>query len=460
MCYINNRRRINQLKRLVALLLVMTMALALCACGQETEAEPTKASAAVSQEPASPAAEASWKKDYNGETIRVAMWGDNTRKDLFEGYFEAFEQEYNCNVEVEVYASSEYATKVLTETAGGNGPDVVWLTERYYPMFEETGYLADMNALMTDEEYNFSDYSTSLVNNYIKDGNLTAIPFTANPLAFFYNSTLFKEAGLETPLELYNKGEWTIDRMLECAAALTNKSTGTYGLSLVQTMDPTNWPVLLDFFWAMGADMFDADTTKCTINNEAGVAALQKFYDLMFTEKSCVVPGEMISFESGQLAMYPGNPSEGANYQNVDFEWDYITVPATADGELINVVGVALYGVMNTSKNVEAAVDAVKYITNEKMQSTMAGTFTPTRESLKNSEGFLNQTASMPSPDGRKILYLDVFAANTRVYPATTNWNEVNEIGKQIFDKLYTGNAAPADIAAEFESSFNTLLAK
>lgn len=448
------------MKRLVALLLAMAMAMSLIACSQQAETEPTKQTQASSTEPQSPAAEETGKKDYAGQTIRVAMWGDNTRKELFEGYFEAFEQAYNCNVEVEVYASSEYATKVLTETAGGNGPDVVWLTERYYPMFADAGYLANMNALMTDEEYNFGDYSTSLANNYIKDGNLTAIPFTANPLAFFYNATLFKNAGLETPLELYNKGEWTIDKMLECAAALTDKSTGTYGLSLVQTMDPTNWPVLLDFFWAMGADMFDADTTACTINNEAGIAALQKFYDLMFTDKTCVVPGEMISFESGQLAMYPGNSSEGSNYQNVDFEWDYITVPAASNGELTNVVGVALYGVMNTSKNVEAAVDVVKYITGEEMQKTLSGTFTPTRESLKNSDEFLNQTESMPSPEGRKILYLDVFAANTRVYPATTNWNEVNEIGKQIFDKLYTGNVAPADIAAEFEREFNALLAK
>lgn len=448
------------MKRLVALLLAMAMAMSLIACSQQAATEPTKQNQASSAEVQTPASEESGKKDYAGQTIRVAMWGDNTRKELFEGYFEAFEQAYNCNVEVEVYASSEYATKVLTETAGGNGPDVVWLTERYYPMFADAGYLANMNALMTDEEYNFGDYSTSLANNYIKDGNLTAIPFTANPLAFFYNATLFKDAGLETPLELYNKGEWTIDKMLECAAALTDKSTGTYGLSLVQTMDPTNWPVLLDFFWAMGADMFDADTTACTINNEAGIAALQKFYDLMFTDKTCVVPGEMISFESGQLAMYPGNPSEGSNYQNVDFEWDYITVPAASNGELINVVGVALYGVMNTSKNVDAAVDVVKYITGEEMQKTLSGTFTPTRESLKNSDEFLNQTESMPSPEGRKILYLDVFAASTRVYPSTTNWNEVNEIGKQIFDKLYTGNVAPADIAAEFEREFNALLAK
>ncbi|MDY4581563.1 MAG: sugar ABC transporter substrate-binding protein [Candidatus Faecousia sp.] len=447
------------MKRLVALLLVMAMTFALCACNQQATT-PTAAPTQASKDTPAATEEESGAKDYAGQTIRVAMWGDNTRKDLFEGYFETFEKAHNCNVEVEVYASSEYATKVLTETAGGNGPDVVWLTERYYPMFADAGYLADMNALMTDPEYKFDDYSTSLVGNYLKDGNLTAIPFTANPLAFFYNATLFKNAGLETPLELYNKGQWTIDKMLECAAALTDKSNGTYGLSLVQPVDPTNWPVLLDYFWAMGADMFNEDTTKCVINNDAGVAAIQKLHDLMFTEKTCVVPGEMISFESGQLAMYPGNPSEGSNYQNVDFEWDYITFPAATNGELINVVGVALYGVMNTSKNVNAAIDVVKFITGEEMQSTLSGTFTPTRESLKNSEEFLNKTASMPSPDGRRILYLDVFAANTRVYPATTNWNEVNEIGKQIFDKLYTGSIAPADIAAELESSFNALLAK
>jgi multiple sugar transport system substrate-binding protein len=448
------------MKKVLALVLALIMVLSLCACGSKSapaEEAPAEEPTEVPEEAKEPE---EGVKDFGGKTIRLAMWGDNSRKDVYDPIFAPFEEKYNVNVEIEVYTNSEYATKILTEVGGGTGPDVVWLTERYYPMFADAGILADMNPLMDDPEYKFDDYSVSLANNYIKDGNLTAIPFTANPLAFYYNATMFKDAGLETPLELYNKGEWTIDKMLECAKTLTDKESGKYGLSLVQTVDPTNWPTLLDYFWALGVDFFNEDTTACTVNNEAGIEAIQRYYDLMFTEGSCVVPGEMVSFESGNLAMYPGNASEGKNYQGVDFDWDYICYPANNDNKMINIVGVALYAVLNTTENYDAALEVVKYVTSEEIQSQLSDIFTPTRESLKNSDAFLNITESMPSPEGRKILYVDVFANDTKTYPATSNWNDINIAGKNIFDMLYTGDYTAEQVAAEFDTQLNALLKK
>lgn len=392
------------------------------------------------------------------ETITVALWGDDARKAAFQELFAPLEAEKNIKVDVQVYPASEYATKILTQIAGGSAPDVVWLTERYYPLFASQGVLADLNPLMSDAAYKFEDYSASLVGNYLVGGNLMAVPFTANPVALFYNASLFQEAGLETPLKLYQKGEWTFDRMLECAKAITALGNGTYGVSFLQTGDPTNWPVLLNYFWTQGVDFFNADTTRCTVNTPEGVAALQKYYDMMFVDNVHVKPSDTVAFESGKLGMYQDNPSASANYQDVGFDWDYICFPANGEGELNNVVGVALYGVINTTKNYEAALDVVKYITGEELQTALQKTFTPTRESLKASEAFLGVSEKMPTPKARGILYGDVFAATTKTYPATTNWAEINLKVKEILDKLYTGNYSVADVAAELEREVNALL--
>lgn len=425
------------MKKLLSLLLVLVMVCSMIVCSASAEEA---------------------KKDFDGAKIVVSMWGDNARKEMYDPIFAPFEEEYNIDVEIEVYTNAEYATKVLTEIAGGNGPDVVWLTERYYPMFVSAGVISEMNGLMTDPDYNYSDLSASLMENYMLDGNLMSVPFSASGLAFFYNATLFKEAGLETPMELYQKGEWTISKMLEAARILTDKDKGIKGLSLVQTVDPTNWPPMLNFFWALGADLFTPDTSACIVNDEAGIAALQLYKDLMFTEKCCVVPGEMATFESGQLAMYPGNASESANYQNVDFEWDYICYPASDEGVMNNVVGVASYSIMNTTKNYDAAYEVVKYVTGHEIMEQLAKTFAPPRQSIKNSEAYLNITETMPTPEGRKAVFLDIFDGNTRTYPATVNWNEINEVGKQCFDMLYTGNVSAEDVAAKLDSEINALL--
>ena len=411
----------------IILTLILSVGMAFSACGEET-------------------------------TITVAMWGDDARKATFEELFEPL-SEKGIKVDVQIYPAGEYATKILTQIAGGAAPDVVWLTERYYPLFAAQSVLADLNPLMTDTEYKWEDYATSLVSNYIIDGDLMAVPFTANPVALFYNASLFEKAGLETPLESYQKGEWTYDKMMEAADKITALGEGNYGLSFLQTGDVANWPVLLNFFWSQGVDFFNDDTTLCTINTPEGVAALQKLYDMMFITGVHVKPSDMVSFESGKLGMYQDNPSASANYQDVDFDWDYITFPSDNDGNLTNVVGVALYGIINTTKNYDAALEVVKFITSEELQVAQQETFTPTRESLKAADSFLNVTETMPTPVARGILYSDVFAAETKTYPATTNWAEINLKVKEILDKLYTGNYTAEVIAEELEREVNLLLA-
>lgn len=391
------------------------------------------------------------------QTVTVAMWGDDARKESFTELFAPLEAK-GIKVDVQVYPAGEYATKVLTQIAGGSAPDVVWLTERYYPLFASENVLSNMNSLMTDEEYRFNDYSDSLVSNYIINGDLMAVPFTANPIALFYNASLFEQAGMETPLELYQKGEWTFSKMMECATAISALGEDYYGLSFLQTGDPTNWPVLLNYFWSQGVDFFNADTTACTINTPEGITAMQSLYDMMFVNAVHVKPSDIVSFESGKLGMFQDNPSAGANYQGVDFDWDYITFPANDAGELTNVVGVALYGIINSTKVYDSALEVVKFVTGEEIQTQLRSTFTPTRESLKASQEFLNVTDKMPSPAARGILYGDVFAANTKTYPATTNWADINMTVKEILDKLYTGNYDVASIAAELESEVNALL--
>lgn len=391
-------------------------------------------------------------------TITVATWGDNSRKEMFDKVFAPLKEEKNINVEIQVYPAGEYSTKVLTQIASGSGPDVVWLTERYYPLFASEGVLADMNPLMADPEYKFEDFSESLVNQYIVDGNLMAMPFTANPLAWFYNASLFEEAGLPTPLELYNNGEWTVDKMMECAQAITDSAQGNYGLSLLLTNDPANWPVLLNYIWGMGGQFFDDATESCLINEPAGIQALQTFSDMMFVDEIHTKPGDQVSFESGKLGMYQDNPSAAANYQDVDFEWDYICAPTTDEGELINVVGVAMYGILNTSENYDAALEVVKYATGEQVMTDLIATFSSPRQSIKESDVFMQATASMPSPDARRILYVDVFNGTTKTYPATTNWADVDIKVKELMDRLYTNSYPLADITAEMETAVNALL--
>lgn len=391
-------------------------------------------------------------------TVEFVIWGSDSRKAEYDRLFEPFTKETGIKVNVNLVALEEIVAKLATQIVSGTAPDVVWLTEAQLPQFIATGNLEDISELMTDETYNFGDLFPGLTEKYIKDGKLYAVPFTSSPRVYFYNKDMFKAAGLVDPQDLVDKGEWTMDKMLECARAMINKEKGAYGLSIMNYQSPNDWNILLDWTWSMGASFFNEDMTKVTINTSEGVKALQMYSDMIFKDGAQPLPGEQIDFASGKIGMTRNTISFQAQLKDVDFDWDIIPNPTGTDPEAPVAIGVAGYVVPKGAKHKDAAVQVIKYITSEDSMSDdyLMNTFSPIRTSVLSSEKFLQ--GERPSSRGKLMALLKPWDGKTRIYPNHDNYTAIDLKMKELMDLLYTQSCSIEELCQRIETEVTPML--
>lgn len=393
-----------------------------------------------------------------GQTVSLVMWGNDARKEYFDGLLAPFTEETGIQVEINLVPLEEIVTKTSAQIAAGQSYDLVWMTESMLPQFIATNNLEDMSVLLTDEAYNFSDISQTLSANYIVDGKLYAVPWTSSPRVWFYNKDLIAQAGLTDPYELAAKGEWTYEKLYEYAAAISALSDSTYGFTIWNYSSPNDWGILLDWTWSHGASLFDEAMTKCTINTPEGIAAMQAYMDCI-TNGLTTTPDSSVDFASGQLGFTRNTISLKGTLSDVEFSWDILPNPVGSDPEAPTAVGVAAYTIPKGSKHKEAALEVIKFLTAaEQMEEDyMMSTFTPTRISSLSSDKFLDQ--GCPTADHIELAIVNVMAGNTRLYPTCDYYDEADLKVKEILSAWYAGQYADtAAMAADMEAQLNEIL--
>ena len=395
-----------------------------------------------------------------GQTVSLVMWGNDARKEAFNEILAPFTEETGINVEIILVPLEEIVTKTSAQIAAGQSYDLVWLTEAMLPQFIATGNLEDLSVLMTDEEYNYADLSQSLCNNYVADGKLYALPWTSSPRVWFYNKDLVAQAGLTDPFELAAKGEWTYEKLYEYSEAISALSDSTYGFTIWNYQSPNDWNILLDWTWGMGASFFDPAMTTCTINNEAGIAALDA-YKACIEKGLTTTPDSSIDFASGQLGFTRNVASLKGTLTDVEFEWDILPNPVGTDPEAPVAVGVAAYAVPKGAPHKEAAIEVIKFLTcaDTMANDFLMSSFAPTRISVLSSDKYLDQ--GCPTADHIQLALVDPMAGNTRLYPTCDYYDEADLKVKEIMSAWYAGQYADtAEMVADMEEQLNDILAQ
>lgn len=182
------------MKKLIALILAAMFCLGLAACGEEPAAEDdTPASEA-------PASDAPESEEPSGDPVELTVWlpiyqfGDGiSDADFWNGKFDAFEEENNCTINLEILSWTDYATQIYTGLLSDEGPDVVYVTETYDLI--DAGLLAPLDEYLTDEDY--EKYLYLEQGAYNSDGQLCTFPMMAgNPCVVFYNMDMLEAAGI------------------------------------------------------------------------------------------------------------------------------------------------------------------------------------------------------------------------------------------------------------------------
>ncbi len=187
-----------------------------------------------------------------------------------------------------------------------------------------------------------------------------------------YNKTMFENAGLETPLELYKKGEWNWNTFRDAARTLSQDTDGDGTNDIYGFADYD----INGLLCTNGTSLLKKSGDTYTVNTDETVRrAYQLYFDMYNVDKS--VNRDPWSWSEdmvqGKLAMVFQNPiymlywmEEGAK-----FEYDFVPMPKGPDAEgfYVSDSGQGRYFALGaTCKNPEGAYAYIKFYVEQCMK--------------------------------------------------------------------------------------------
>jgi len=266
------------------------------------------------------------------KTVKFMIWGGAAEKAAWQAREELFYEKYPYIKIAILYPPGNYNEKLTAMLASGTAPDV------FVPASMRTavpqGILLPLDAYIeADTEWDVDDFLPGQLERGQYQGVQYCIPGGLGPQVLFWNMDYFEEAGLENPNELHDKGEWTPEKFLEYAQALTKQDGDkytTFGFMFY-------WPEYVLFLHHFGVPMFNEAYTKCVFD-ESTIQAIQWTADLINVEHISPLPSEVGEFGSwpgfrdGKYGMFISGPWQQARLADSEYNWDIAWPPATAEG--------------------------------------------------------------------------------------------------------------------------------
>ena len=201
-------------------------------------------------------AQISYRNWFHGGSMET-VWND---------YIASYEAANpGLTVEVQTIPFPRYNDVLTVELAADDPPDVAWINASVGPQWVKSGRLVDLMPLVP-EGYDLDDFGAAL--DPWRDGDsLYALPFTNAGNLVFYNADAFEAAGLATPIEMLENGEWTWENVVTTAAALKADGGMDYGFLFNNNLFTNGWRNLIEIWSPYGGGPWTVDGTDCTFDS-------------------------------------------------------------------------------------------------------------------------------------------------------------------------------------------------
>ncbi|HQZ12442.1 MAG TPA: extracellular solute-binding protein [Devosia sp.] len=226
--------------------------------------------------------------------IRHFWWGNPERDKRTFAVIDIFNKKTpGIVVEGETLGFNDYFTKLTTQIAGGNMPDVIQMGYGVMLEYVDKGTLKPLDEAVTAGKIDTSKIDKSAVAAGTFRGKFYGLSIGANSMATMYNTRLFKEAGIDVdPIT------WTYDDLKAVALKIGAKGGakgtddltadwGAFGVYCAQRGFPNQYneqgqfafgtDILVDY-WKLWKDLRDAGCTPSAEDTAsvAGISDLDK----------------------------------------------------------------------------------------------------------------------------------------------------------------------------------------
>ncbi|MBE3583577.1 MAG: sugar ABC transporter substrate-binding protein [Limnochordaceae bacterium] len=301
-------------------------------------------------------------------TVTFATWG--TEAD-WKPWVDMFKAD-NPDIDVKVVATdwATYWQKIDVMLAGAMDVDVVRLGGQHLPTYARQGVLADMGPYFR-RDIKAADFFPGALAGCEYRGVLYAVPEHFSPTTGYFNVSMYENAGLESPYDLWKSGRWTWDNFVAGAKRLTQDVNGDgrpdrWGAYL-NWMDDGVWQSLVV---SNGGTIYDPDFTRSTLDQPKALAALSWLTGLATRERveSPDADADWDAWVHGNVGFTHGAPSYMQGWKTFKFTYDMVPLPIPEGGKETAVNVLNLLAITKTSRHPEAAWRFVSYILSAKVQ--------------------------------------------------------------------------------------------
>lgn len=286
--------------------------------------------------------------------------GEVTDVEFWEEVIAPWEEENNCEVNVEIIPWDNYEEKYLSGANSNNGPDIGYMYAEMFYDYIDNEQLVDIDEYFTEEEkQNYLYYS---LGNHM--GGQYGLPVVVgNPRILVANMDILSEAGIDAVPA-------TTEEFLAACQAVKEKTDYTpflqdWGNSHYGVMGGIFWP----FFWGNGGEIVDEEG-NLTIDSEAGIQTvefLKNLYNEGYLSETCTSCDDSIEpFRNGEVAMIYAPSSNIITVDNIN--WDFVAVVQGSACAKTFVAADSLV-LFESCENKELAADLMKHITSADVMS-------------------------------------------------------------------------------------------
>jgi len=337
-----------------------------------------------------------------------------------------------------------YFTKLKTELASGNAPDVFWIGAVELADFVNTGKILDIKPLIdADPNFKLEEFYPQTIEQLTRDGKVYGLPRDVSTMVTYYNEDLFREAGLKTPKELAAEGNWNWETFLDAATKLTDPSKQQYGVGFGNWWGP-GWGYFVN---AAGGSAFNEDRTACALDTPEAIAGAQfvrNLYDQQLLPASDAESENL--FSAGKIGMYfNGRWFTPGVRTNAKFAWDVAEMP---EGEQKSTwLFWGPYLINADTANPEAAWEVLKQVTSAEAMAKVAemGTNIPARTNQEAVDVFLQ--SSPPANNQAFIAGTEYAIAEAPVWEG--NWADFSSGVQSLWDQMIAGQISPEEFGKQ-----------
>ena len=162
--------------------------------------------------------------------------GELAEWDRFWDRLEYFQNKWNFTLSFREVGYDNYIPRYITTTMAGDpiGHLGFIISRDLYPSFITSGLAAPLSSLNIFDQH-VPEYAQLLVRDTLFNGAIYGVRdnfgfshggLSNNATGVFYNKTMLQREGLNTPYELYNRGQWNWDSMVDLATRATRDIDG------------------------------------------------------------------------------------------------------------------------------------------------------------------------------------------------------------------------------------------